>query len=201
MAKIEFRCFVRGLTWATNDRSLKNAFAQFCDVIESKSRGGGGLRGGGGGGGRREGGGYNHSGGYGSGGSGGRGCDRGCGDGSSFKPSIISPLRQENSSNFIMAPKKDDFKAAQIKVGGSKSLATTNTCPGTQSSSPTIQSTPRSKLNLPDISVGSFSSVAMPVLTTNALTMEEQLAILTKTVKALCQTMEDRDVQMASMMN
>ena len=38
-------------------------------------------------------------------------------------------------------------------------------------------------------------------MTTNALAMEEQLAVLIKIIKALCKTMEDRDVQMASMMN
>ena len=38
-------------------------------------------------------------------------------------------------------------------------------------------------------------------MTTNSLAMEEQLAILTKTVEALYKTMEDSDVQMASMMN
>ena len=59
----------------------------------------------------------------------------------------------------------------------------------------------RSKLNLPNVSTSSFSFVAMPVMTTNALAMEEQLAILTKTIEALCKMVEDRDVQMASMMN
>ena len=39
-----------------------------------------------------------------------------------------------------MAPKKDDSKAAQMKVGGSKSSATTNTGPGSQSFSPTTRS-------------------------------------------------------------
>ncbi|GFS41520.1 glycosyl hydrolase superfamily protein [Actinidia rufa] len=37
MAEVKFRCFVGGLAWATGDRSLKNAFAQFGDIIESKS--------------------------------------------------------------------------------------------------------------------------------------------------------------------
>ena len=41
----------------------------------------------------------------------------------------------------------------------------------------------------------------MPVMTTNALAMEEQLVVLTKTVEALCKMMEDRDVQMASMIS
>ncbi|GFS31041.1 hypothetical protein Acr_00g0015320 [Actinidia rufa] len=39
-----------------------------------------------------------------------------------------------------MAPKEDNSKAAQMKAGGSKSSATTNTGPGTQSSSPTTRS-------------------------------------------------------------
>ncbi|GFY96851.1 hypothetical protein Acr_11g0011570 [Actinidia rufa] len=39
-----------------------------------------------------------------------------------------------------MAPKKDDSKAAQMKDGGSKSSATTNTGPGAQSSGPTTRS-------------------------------------------------------------
>ena len=53
-------------------------------------------------------------------------------------------------------------------------------------------STPQSKLNLPDISTGSFSSVAIPVMTKNALAMEEQLAILTKMLRHYakrCKTM------------
>ncbi|GFZ21692.1 hypothetical protein Acr_29g0008540 [Actinidia rufa] len=69
------------------------------------------------------------------------------------------------------------------------------------SASNSSSDTPRSKLNLPDISAGSISSVAMPVMTTNALAMEEQLAILKKIIEALCKTMQDRDVQMASMMS
>ncbi|XP_057503340.1 glycine-rich RNA-binding protein GRP1A-like [Actinidia eriantha] len=36
MAEVEFRCFVGGLAWATDDRSLESAFAQFGDVVESK---------------------------------------------------------------------------------------------------------------------------------------------------------------------
>ena len=51
------------------------------------------------------------------------------------------------------------------------------------SDSSSSSGTPRSKLNLPDISTGSFSSVAMPVMTTNALAMEEQLAVLTKIIE------------------
>ena len=38
-----------------------------------------------------------------------------------------------------MAPKKDDSKAAQMKAGGSKSSATTNTGLGVQSSGPTTR--------------------------------------------------------------
>ena len=67
--------------------------------------------------------------------------------------------------------------------------------------SSSFSGTPRSKLDLLDISVGSFSSVVIPVMTTYTLAMEEQLVVLTKTVEALCKTMEDHDVQMASMMN
>ncbi|GFS40205.1 hypothetical protein Acr_00g0067160 [Actinidia rufa] len=126
-----------------------------------------------------------------------------------------------------MAPKKDDSKAAQMQAGGSKSSATTNTAwalkvpiqqlearsaskfghddieieDSANSRSSSSFGTPRSKLNLPDLSAGSFSSIVMPVMTTNALAMKERLAILTKIVEALCKTMEDRDVQMASMMN
>ncbi|XP_058215257.1 glycine-rich RNA-binding protein 7-like isoform X2 [Rhododendron vialii] len=36
MADVEFRCFVGGLAWATDDRSLEQAFSQYGDVIESK---------------------------------------------------------------------------------------------------------------------------------------------------------------------
>ncbi|XP_057495944.1 glycine-rich RNA-binding protein-like [Actinidia eriantha] len=36
MAEVEFRCFVGGLAWATDDRSLESAFSQFGDVVESK---------------------------------------------------------------------------------------------------------------------------------------------------------------------
>ncbi|GFY85494.1 hypothetical protein Acr_04g0002320 [Actinidia rufa] len=61
--------------------------------------------------------------------------------------------------------------------------------------------TPQSKLNLLDISTGSFRSIAMPIMTTNMLAMEEQLVVLTKTIEVLCKAIEDRDVQMASMMN
>ena len=53
---------------------------------------------------------------------------------------LISFLRQANLNNFAIAPKKDDSKAAQMKAGGSKSSATTNTGPGTQSSDPTTLS-------------------------------------------------------------
>ncbi|KAG6552929.1 hypothetical protein Mapa_005585 [Marchantia paleacea] len=33
---VEFRCFVGGLAWATNDARLEDAFRQFGDVIECK---------------------------------------------------------------------------------------------------------------------------------------------------------------------
>ncbi|GFZ16871.1 cold, circadian rhythm, and rna binding 2 [Actinidia rufa] len=36
MAEVEFRYFVEVLAWATDDRSLENAFAQFGDVIDLK---------------------------------------------------------------------------------------------------------------------------------------------------------------------
>ncbi|KAL8143514.1 hypothetical protein V2J09_016546 [Rumex salicifolius] len=35
-ADVEFRCFVGGLAWATDDRSLETAFSQYGDVLESK---------------------------------------------------------------------------------------------------------------------------------------------------------------------
>ncbi|MDK2413522.1 RNA-binding protein, partial [Aphanizomenon sp. 202] len=35
-AEIEFRCFVGGLAWATDDRSLHDAFSPFGEVLESK---------------------------------------------------------------------------------------------------------------------------------------------------------------------
>ncbi|KAE9448579.1 hypothetical protein C3L33_19523, partial [Rhododendron williamsianum] len=36
MADVEYRCFVGGLAWATDDHSLEQAFSQYGDVIESK---------------------------------------------------------------------------------------------------------------------------------------------------------------------
>ncbi|KAG7641592.1 RNA recognition motif domain [Arabidopsis suecica] len=33
---VEYRCFVGGLAWATDDRALETAFAQYGDVIDSK---------------------------------------------------------------------------------------------------------------------------------------------------------------------
>ncbi|MGV7354877.1 RNA-binding protein, partial [Mycobacterium kansasii] len=36
MAEVEYRCFVGGLAWATDDNSLQTAFSQFGDVTESK---------------------------------------------------------------------------------------------------------------------------------------------------------------------
>ncbi|GAB4829895.1 Cinnamyl-alcohol dehydrogenase Flavonol reductase/cinnamoyl-CoA reductase [Ancistrocladus abbreviatus] len=35
-AEIEFRCFVGGLAWATDDQTLGRAFSQFGEVLESK---------------------------------------------------------------------------------------------------------------------------------------------------------------------
>ena len=37
-AEVEFRCFVGGLAWATDDNALERAFSQFGEVIESKVR-------------------------------------------------------------------------------------------------------------------------------------------------------------------
>ncbi|CAL5329077.1 hypothetical protein CsSME_00009383 [Camellia sinensis var. sinensis] len=36
MADVEYRCFVGGLAWTTDDQSLERAFSQFGEVIESK---------------------------------------------------------------------------------------------------------------------------------------------------------------------
>lgn len=38
MAEVEYRCFVGGLAWATNDESLEQAFSQFGDITDSKVR-------------------------------------------------------------------------------------------------------------------------------------------------------------------
>ncbi|CBI32594.3 unnamed protein product, partial [Vitis vinifera] len=35
-AEIEYRCFVGGLAWATDDQSLERAFSQFGEILESK---------------------------------------------------------------------------------------------------------------------------------------------------------------------
>lgn len=35
---VEYRCFVGGLAWATDDNSLHNAFSSFGEVLESKVR-------------------------------------------------------------------------------------------------------------------------------------------------------------------
>ncbi|KVH93249.1 glycine-rich RNA-binding protein 2-like isoform X1 [Cynara cardunculus var. scolymus] len=35
-ADVEYRCFVGGLAWATTDRSLEDAFAQYGEIIDSK---------------------------------------------------------------------------------------------------------------------------------------------------------------------
>ncbi|WP_205683534.1 RNA-binding protein, partial [Acinetobacter baumannii] len=33
---VEFRCFVGGLAWSTDDRSLQEAFSPYGEVVESK---------------------------------------------------------------------------------------------------------------------------------------------------------------------
>ena len=33
---VEYRCFVGGLAWATDDNSLNNAFSTYGEVLESK---------------------------------------------------------------------------------------------------------------------------------------------------------------------
>ncbi|KAG9459062.1 hypothetical protein H6P81_003570 [Aristolochia fimbriata] len=35
-ADVEYRCFVGGLAWATDDRSLERAFSAYGEVVESK---------------------------------------------------------------------------------------------------------------------------------------------------------------------
>ncbi|KAL3356538.1 hypothetical protein AABB24_017280 [Solanum stoloniferum] len=35
-AEVEYRCFVGGLAWATNDRTLGEAFSQYDNVVDSK---------------------------------------------------------------------------------------------------------------------------------------------------------------------
>jgi RNA recognition motif. (a.k.a. RRM, RBD, or RNP domain) len=35
---VEYRCFVGGLAWATDDRALEEAFKQYGDILESKVR-------------------------------------------------------------------------------------------------------------------------------------------------------------------
>jgi len=35
---VEYRCFVGGLAWATDDNSLHNAFSPYGEVLESKVR-------------------------------------------------------------------------------------------------------------------------------------------------------------------
>jgi cold-inducible RNA-binding protein len=36
MAEVEYRCFVGGLAWATDDRSLEQAFSQYGEILDSK---------------------------------------------------------------------------------------------------------------------------------------------------------------------
>ncbi|XP_057550872.1 glycine-rich RNA-binding protein-like [Amaranthus tricolor] len=36
MAEVEYRCFVGGLAWATDDRALEEAFSPYGDVVDSK---------------------------------------------------------------------------------------------------------------------------------------------------------------------
>jgi cold-inducible RNA-binding protein len=35
-AEVEYRCFVGGLAWATDGRSLEQAFSQYGEVLDSK---------------------------------------------------------------------------------------------------------------------------------------------------------------------
>ena len=35
---VEYRCFVGGLAWATDDRSLEAAFSTYGEILESKVR-------------------------------------------------------------------------------------------------------------------------------------------------------------------
>ncbi|GAV82150.1 RRM_1 domain-containing protein [Cephalotus follicularis] len=35
-AEVEFRCFVGGLAWATDDQSLEQAFSSYGEILESK---------------------------------------------------------------------------------------------------------------------------------------------------------------------
>ena len=37
-ADVEYRCFVGGLAWATDNYDLEKAFSQYGDVVESKVR-------------------------------------------------------------------------------------------------------------------------------------------------------------------
>jgi len=37
-ADVEYRCFVGGLAWATDNASLQQAFAPYGDVLDSKVR-------------------------------------------------------------------------------------------------------------------------------------------------------------------
>jgi hypothetical protein len=37
-ADVEYRCFVGGLAWATDNASLQQAFASYGDVLDSKVR-------------------------------------------------------------------------------------------------------------------------------------------------------------------
>ena len=35
---VEYRCFVGGLAWATDERSLETAFSKFGELVDSKVR-------------------------------------------------------------------------------------------------------------------------------------------------------------------
>ena len=37
-AEIEYRCFVGGLAWATDNEALEKAFSSFGEIVESKVR-------------------------------------------------------------------------------------------------------------------------------------------------------------------
>jgi len=38
MAEVEYRCFVGGLAWATDNEALEKAFSSFGEIVESKVR-------------------------------------------------------------------------------------------------------------------------------------------------------------------
>nr|AFK46071.1 unknown [Medicago truncatula] len=38
MADVEYRCFVGGLAWATDNEALEKAFSQYGEIVDSKVR-------------------------------------------------------------------------------------------------------------------------------------------------------------------